>query len=70
MLSFDPLPQARVVRAHGQTIAPPPVPRVPREPMSERTREVLAVIVGFFPLIAVMLFGLGLFYAATMAGSP
>ncbi|HVK83511.1 MAG TPA: hypothetical protein VM513_05355 [Kofleriaceae bacterium] len=70
MLSFEPLPQARVVRTHGQTIAPPPVPRMPREPMSDRTREVLGVIVGFFPLIAVMLLVLGLAWAYSFSGAP
>ena len=70
MLTFDSLPQARVVRAAGQRVAPPPPPRVPRPPMSDRTREVLAVVYGLFPLIAVMLLMLGGLCLALVASAP
>jgi len=73
MLSFEPLPQARLVREHGHRIAELPVPRPPRPPrgpLSDRTREVIAVLVGFSPLIAVVAMGIGLMYLATVAGGP
>ena len=61
------LPQARIVRTAGQQVAAPPRPP---EPMSDRTREILGVIAGFWPLIAVCLFTMGFFVLASIASAP
>lgn len=61
------LPQARIVRTAGQSVAAPPRPP---EPMSDRTREALGVLVGMFPLIAVSLLVMGFFILASVASSP
>lgn len=72
MLTFDSLPQARVVRKGGQLFAPPPAPRVQRErgPIVEQLRTVAAVAVGLWPLTAVMLLATGFLIMAARGGSP
>lgn len=65
MLTFETLPQARVARAAGQPVKPPPVPRTPG-----RLHDVAAVVFGFWPLTAVMLMMLGMFCLASVAASP
>lgn len=70
MLTFDPLPQARVVRAGGQRVTPPPAPRRRREPMSDKMREAVATVIGLWPITAVALLGLGFFYLAAIASAP
>ena len=70
MLSFDSIPQARVVRKGGQLYAPPPAPRNP-EPsaLREHARTALAVMFGLWPLTGVVLLALGLLVMAGNAGT-
>lgn len=71
MLTFDSIPQARVVRKGGQLFAPPPAPKNP-EPSAVRDqlRTVLAVALGLWPLTGVLLLAIGLLWMAGMAGAP
>ncbi|MBL0220686.1 MAG: hypothetical protein IPQ07_43315 [Myxococcales bacterium] len=70
MLTFDSLPQARVVRTGGQLMTPPRAPPPPRSPMNERMREALAVAVGLWPLTGVMLLAFALLALAGLYSSP
>jgi hypothetical protein len=72
MLTFDSIPQARLVRKGGQQFAPPPAPRTQREPgaVESQLRTALAVAIGMWPLTGVLLLALGLLWMAGMAGSP
>jgi hypothetical protein len=72
MLTFDSLPQARVVRKGGQHFAPPRAPRVQEEPgpIARQLRDALAVALGMWPLTAVALLALGLIVMAGNGGSP
>lgn len=56
-MSFDPIPQARVVRHAGQLMVPPPAPRG-EEPGYLRTA--LAYAIGLWPLTCVMMLVAGL----------
>jgi hypothetical protein len=70
MLTFDSLPQARVVRKGGQQFARPPEP--PREPgpLHQHLRTVLAVALGMWPLTGVVLLAVGLLIMAGNNASP
>jgi hypothetical protein len=72
MLTFDSIPQARLVRHGSQQFAPPRAPRTRREPTAfeRQLRDALAIAVGLWPLTGVMLLGLGLLYMVGMSGSP
>lgn len=67
MLTFDSIPQARVVRKGGQHFAPPPAPKSD-EP--SRLHEVLHVMVGLWPLTAIVLLATGLLIMAGNNGAP
>lgn len=71
MLSFDSLPQARVVRKGGQLFAPPPAPRV-EEPSAfrEGAMNTLAVLIGLWPLTAIVLLCAGFIIMAGHHGAP
>jgi hypothetical protein len=71
MLSFDSLPQARVVRKGGQLFTPPPAPRV-QEPsvVREQLSNALAVAVGLWPLTAIVMLCTGLLIMAGNNGAP
>ena len=71
MLTFDSLPQARVVRKGGQLFAAPPAPRV-HEPsaLREGVHSVLAVLIGLWPLTAIVLLCTGLLIMAGNHGAP
>ena len=71
MLTFDSIPQARVVRKGGQQIAPPPAPRV-QEPsaLRDHMHEALRVMVGLWPLTAIVLLATGLLIMAGNNGAP
>lgn len=69
MLTFDSLPQARVVRAGGQNIAPPPRPPEPPGALRRGLRSVLEVAFGLWPLTAAMLLGMALLYLTALYGS-
>lgn len=68
MLTFDSLPQARVVRKGAQQFAPPPRPRS-EEPgaVREAARNAAALLIGLWPLTAVVLLCTG--FIIVMAGS-
>ncbi len=71
MLTFDSLPQARVVRKGGQQFAPPPAPKT-HEPtaMGEAIQNALGVIVGLWPITAIVLLCTGLLIMAGNNGAP
>jgi hypothetical protein len=71
MLTFDSLPQARLVRKGGQQFAPPPAPRV-HEPSVVRDQlyEALQLFVGLWPLTAIVLLCTGLLIMAGNNGAP
>ena len=69
MLTFDSIPQARVVRKGGHEYAPPPPPR--RGPaFREQAREALAIALGLWPLTAIVLLCTGLLIMAGHHGMP
>ena len=72
MLTFDSIPQARVVRKGGQHFAPPRAPRTRRDPspLGEQLRTALGVAIGLWPLTGVLLLAFGLLYIAGMSASP
>lgn len=72
MLTFDSLPQARIVRKGGQQFAPPRAPRVAVEPgpLQRQLRDAAAVALGLWPLTGVLLLAMGLLWMAAMNGSP
>ena len=71
MLTFDSIPQARVVRKGGQQFAPPRAPRV-QEPsvIRDQLREALAVAIGLWPLTAIVLLATGFLIMAGNNGAP
>jgi hypothetical protein len=71
MLSFDTIPQARVVRKGGQHFAPPPAPRV-HEPniIRDRLYDALHLMIGLWPLTAIVLLATGLLIMAGNNGAP
>lgn len=70
MATYDQLPQARVVRSHGQYLTPPPAP--PPEPgmLAQQLRGALALALGLWPLTAALLLMVGLFVLVGRFGSP
>ena len=60
-MSFDPIPQARVVRKAGQLVSPPRAPRVESEPhvVVRALRDGLQIALGMWPLTAVLLLVIG-----------
>jgi len=71
MLSFDSIPQARVVRKAGQLMVPPPIPRS-NDAMSlaEILRTAAVYAIGLWPLTAVVLLLCGLLVMAGNNGAP
>jgi hypothetical protein len=71
MLTFDSLPQARVVRKGGQLFAPPRAPRT-EEPSAfrEGVQNALNLAFGLWPLTAIVLLCTGLLILAGNSGSP
>lgn len=71
MLSFHSIPQARIVRKGGHVFAPPPAPPS-SEPgaLREHARNVLAVVIGLWPLTTVVLLAAGLLIMAGNNGGP
>ena len=70
MLTFDSLPQVRVVRAGGQVITPPPRPPEPPGAIRQGLRSVLEVMIGMWPLTATMLLAMAFLYLSALFGSP
>jgi hypothetical protein len=71
MLTFDSIPQARVVRKGGQQFAPPALPRS-HEPsaLREHLYEALYMVVGLWPLTAIVMLATGLLIMAGNNGAP
>jgi hypothetical protein len=71
MLTFDSIPQARVVRKGGQLYAPPPAPKT-QEPsvVREHLYEALNMMVGLWPLTAIVMLATGLLIMAGNNGAP
>lgn len=71
MLTFDSLPQARVVRKGGQLFTPPPAPRSD-EPSAfrEGVQGALNIAFGLWPITAIVLLCTGLVIMAGNNGSP
>jgi hypothetical protein len=71
MLTFDSIPQARVVRKGGQHFAPPPAPRTHEQNMMrEQLRDALHMFVGLWPLTAIVLLATGLLIMAGNNAAP
>lgn len=71
MLSFESIPQARVVRKAGRLVAPPPAPRSrDHASLSDVARTALLYAVGLWPLTAVVLLLCGLLIMAGNNGAP
>lgn len=71
MLTFDSLPQARVVRKGGQHFAPPPAPRSHEvSAFREHAHNALAIALGLWPLTAIVLLCTGLLIMAGNNGAP
>ena len=64
------IPQARIVRKGGFVFTPPPRPPEPPGVVMEQLRSALGVLVGLWPLTAVLLLAIGLLYLAGHAGAP
>ena len=61
------IPQAHIVRTGGHIVTPPP--RAPEPSMlAEHARNALAVVIGLWPLTAVMLLMVGLIIMAANGG--
>jgi hypothetical protein len=71
MLSFDSLPQARLVRKGAQHFAPPPAPRI-YEPsaLRDNLHNLLGLMIGLWPLTAIVLLATGLIIMAGNNGAP
>ena len=71
MLTFDSIPQARVVRKGGQQFAPPPTPpSQERSVLREHLYEGLQLAIGLWPLTAIVLLCTGLLIMAGNNGAP
>jgi hypothetical protein len=71
MLTFDSIPQARVVRKGGQLYAPPPAPRNHDETsLREHLHNAAAIALGLWPLTAIVLLCTGLLIMAGNNGAP
>jgi len=71
MLTFDSLPQARVVRKGGQLFTPPPAPRT-NEPsaLRDRVQDAMNLAFGLWPITAIVLLCTGLLIMAGNNGAP
>jgi hypothetical protein len=69
MASFDPIPQARVVRHAGQLMAPPPAPRT-ADAGAGYLRTAMIYAVGLWPLTCVTALVVGLLVLTAHLGAP
>lgn len=69
-MSFDPIPQARIVRQAGQWMAPPPAPRTEDPGGAGWIRTALAYAIGLWPLTCVVLLMVGLLVVTVQLGAP
>lgn len=71
MLTFDSIPQARVVRKGAQQFAPPPVPPSPQASvLRDHAMDALRMMVGLWPLTVIVLLCTGLLIMAGNNGAP
>ena len=70
MLSFDSIPQARLVRKGGRELPAPPMPRAPESSLTHHVREAFVIALGLWPLTAIVLLGTGLLIMAGNYGAP
>lgn len=68
-MSFDPIPQARIVRQAGHSMAPPRAPRT-EDPDTGYLRLALVYAIGLWPLTAVVLLAAGLLVLTAHLGAP
>jgi hypothetical protein len=68
MASFDPIPQARVVRHAGQLMTPPPAPRT-EDADASYLRTAMIYAVGLWPLTAVTALVVGLLVLTANLGA-
>jgi hypothetical protein len=68
-VSFDPIPQARIVRQAGRSMAPPRAPRT-EDPSMGFARTALVYAIGLWPLTAVVLLTAGLLVLTVQLGAP
>ena len=68
-MSFDPIPQARIVRQGGQAMTPPRAPRT-EDPGGGYVRIALVYAIGLWPLTAVVLLTAGLLVLTAHLGAP
>jgi len=69
-MSFDPIPQARVVRQAGQLMVPPPPPRSDPGAAPGYLHTVAVYAIGLWPLTCVMLLVAGLLVVTAHLGAP
>ena len=69
MPTINSIPQARVVRKGGQHFPPLPIPQAPSA-LREQLYATLHVLVGLWPLTAIVLFAAGLLIIAGHNGAP
>ena len=74
-MHHDPVPSARVVREAGETIALPRLPlgehlRRAFAPIATHGRDALEIVIGLWPLTAIMAVAFALLWAAGTSGSP
>jgi hypothetical protein len=71
MLTFDSIPQARVVRKGAQQFAPPRAPRI-QEPsvLRDGARDALMLAFGLWPITALVLLCTGFIIIAGHHGAP
>jgi hypothetical protein len=67
-VSFDPIPQARIVRHAGRAMAPPPAPDPAGAPGPLRT--VLLYAIALWPLTCIVLLIAGLLVVTVQLGAP
>jgi hypothetical protein len=70
MVSFDPIPQARVVRHAGELMTPPPAPRPDPAGAGGLQHPVLVYAIGLWPLTCVVLLVAGLLVLTANLGAP
>ena len=69
-MSFDPIPQARIVRHAGEWMAPPRAPRTEDPGGPSVIRIALAYAIGLWPLTCVVLLVAGLLVLTANLGAP
>jgi hypothetical protein len=71
MLTFDPIPHARVVRHRGRQATAPWAPRSTEPgPLRAHLRDALGLALGLWPLTAIVLLTAGLVIMAANSGAP